>query len=189
MRTIVPGSSRGGPLSGPPATTPAVNQNVPRFWTMVILFSYSLHAYRRTLGLTAPPSGGFKGGSPRSTVALRHFMGRGRGVTKVSPTGAAAAKSKRSLIRSFKFKLSWVTWVMISMAGVWQGGSATKFELIVCRFSCPFQRRNNKMDRLTMNDDCAHGQIFILLWGTTLQRGARATVQQQQWLLPLLACL
>ena len=155
---------------------------------MVILFSYSLHAYRRTLGLTAPPSGGFKGGSPRSTVA-HHFKGEeGGGITKVSPTGAAA-KSKRSLIRSFKFKLSWVTWVMISMAGVWQGGSATKFELIVCRFSCPFQRRNNKMDRLTMNDDCAHGQIFILLWGTTLQRGARATVQQH-WLLPLLlACL
>ena len=143
---------------------------------MVILFSYSLHAYRRTLGLTAPPSGGSKGGPPKHTVAQHHFKGRGRGyyLTKVSPTGAAAAaksKSRAWLERSFKFKLR-VTWVMISMAGVWQGGSATKFELIVCRFSCPFQRRNNKMDRLTMNDDCAHGQIFILLWGTTLQWGS-----------------
>ena len=137
-----------------------------------------------------PPRGGSKGGPPEALLLLTTLREEGgRGVTKVSPTGAAAAKSKRSLIRSFKFKLSWVTWVMISMAGVWQGGSATKFELIVCRFSCPFQRRNNKMDRLTMNDDCAHGQIFILLWGTTLQRGARATVQQH-WLLPLLlACL
>ena len=60
---------------------------------------------------------------------------------------------------------SW-KWVMISMAGVWQGGSATKFELIVCRFSCPFEaeegvldskwdweKRNNKMDRREMNED------------------------------------
>lgn len=51
---------------------------------------------------------------------------------------------------------------MISMAGVWQGGSATKFELIVCRFSCArFQLvaalkywvLNNKMDGLEMNED------------------------------------